>query len=135
MVESVNKLLRIALALAGMMVLSATAIAETLGDPTRPPAALIPAQSASATAHAAPALQSVLISHGRRIAIINGKEVRVNDLYNGARVVKILESEVVLRNGRDVQVLKLFPDVDKRATRHGARNSAGKHGRKRQVKE
>ena len=134
MVESVNKSLRLALALTGMILLSATAVAETLADPTRPPAALMPAQAASAGS-AGTALQSVLISHGRRIAIINGKEVRVNDLYNGARVVKILESEVVLRNGRDVQVLKLFPDVDKRVVRHGARNSADKHGRKRQVKE
>ena len=84
-------------------------------DPTRPPTALMPEAALSAPRYTGPVLQSVLVSQGRKIAMISGKEVRENEYYNGARVVRIRETEVVLRRGKQVQVLKLFPDVHKQA--------------------
>jgi MSHA biogenesis protein MshK len=109
--------------------------AETLTDPTRPPAELNPVMASSQIASAGPTLQSVLVSRGRRIAIISGKEVRVNDKFGEAKVVKITDMEVVLRSGKNVQTLKLFPDVDKQKVQRASYKDAGKRGRKRQGKE
>lgn len=91
--------------------------ASELPDPTRPPA--IPAAGpGDADAQATIAeLQSVLISPQRRIAIVNGRAVQVGDRVGEAKVVKISENEVVLRNGQDTRVLKIFPHIEKRMVR------------------
>jgi MSHA biogenesis protein MshK len=90
--------------------------AENLPDPTRPPAALGHAGDGGASASAAgrPVLQSVLISPGRTMAMISGQMVKVGDRVGEARVIKISETEVVLRNGKELETLKLFPGVEKR---------------------
>lgn len=102
-----------------LLAVTASVMAESLVDPTRPPAALNPALANASAAYTGPALQSVLVSRGRKVAIIDGKEVRVNEKFGDARVIRITETEVVLRSGKNVQTLKLFPDMDKRAA-HGA---------------
>ena len=90
------------------------AAAQTLRDPTRPPASIgSPADQSGAKATGGPELQSVLISPTRRVAVIDGQTVTLGEKFGEARVVKIAESEVVLRNGQDLQVLKLFPGVEK----------------------
>lgn len=89
------------------------AIGQNLADPTRPPVVSEPVSQQEATAPTGPQLQSVLISPTRRVAIISGQNVMLGEKFGDARVVKITENEVVLRNGQDVQVLKLFPDVQK----------------------
>jgi MSHA biogenesis protein MshK len=103
---------------AACMVIASSAIkAESLKDPTRPPAELTRAvaDSGSAAANAAaPVLQSVLISPGRTVAIISGQAVRLGERYGDARVVRITEREVTLRSGKDVQTLKLFPNIEKK---------------------
>jgi MSHA biogenesis protein MshK len=99
--------------LAGMLVLGMSAAqAGELRDPTRPPAALY--QGKGTAVSSAPQLQSVMISPQRRAAIINGQTVELGDTYGGARLIRVGESEVVLKDGGSVQVLKLFPFVDKR---------------------
>ncbi|CAN7383658.1 MSHA biogenesis protein MshK [Pseudoduganella sp. LjRoot289] len=93
-----------------------------LGDPTRPPAALAApggAVAAGATGEdgaqseaAAPRLQSILVSRepgGRRVAVINGEMVRQGMKIGGATVVRVGETEVVLRRGKSLETLKLFP--------------------------
>ena len=108
-------------ALLGVLpVLSVSAsAAEALPDPTRPPVLLVAPEDAKVAAPASPVLQSVLISPVRRVATINGQIVKIGDKIGDARVVRVAESEVVLQNGKDVQVLKLFPDVEKFSmTRH-----------------
>lgn len=90
--------------------------AELLPDPTRPPENISPAPDSDASVPAAPILQSVLISAERRVAFINGRSVKVGDRFGEAKIVKITESEVVLSNGKDLQVLKLFPGVEKHPT-------------------
>lgn len=89
------------------------AIGQGLADPTRPPAVSEPVSQQGATVPEGPQLQSVLISPTRRVATISGQSVMLGEKFGEARVVKITENEVVLRNGQDVQVLKLFPDVQK----------------------
>jgi len=71
-------------------------------------------------------LQSVLFSRGRKLAVIDGTVVPLGGAYGDARVVKITESEVVLKQGEETETLKLFPGVDKQAVkRASARARAG----------
>ena len=89
--------------------------ADNLSDPTRPPASTAGFEHGQvATETTGPVLQSVLISSGRRVAVISGQNVKLGEKFGDARVVRITESEVVLKNGKDTQTLKLFPDVEKR---------------------
>ncbi len=121
-VSSAWRLTRLA---AGCLALvSAAAIGAGLPDPMRPPPALAAADGAAVDV-ALPVLQSVMLSPSRKMAIISGQTVALGDSYQGARLVKINESEVVLRNGSEVQTLKLFPDLEKQplAGRAGAKAS------------
>ena len=98
-----------------VLALAGSAQAAPLADPTRPPAILLAPVSASAGAIApavGPRLQSVLIARhpgGRHVAVIDGQTLRLGDQFKGARVERISETEVVLAQGKQQQVLKLFP--------------------------
>ena len=84
--------------------------AAALPDPTALPAA------PSATGDAARltgTLTAIKTSRRQKIAVIDGLEVAVGGRYQDARVVRIGESEVVLRRGRETTVLKLYPHIDK----------------------
>jgi MSHA biogenesis protein MshK len=123
--SKVWKHVRIATGLVLMFfVMGNLACAQTLPDPTRPP--VLPGANAEPPAGGpvGPELQSVLISPTRRVAIINGQSVKLGGKFGESQVVKISEGEVVLRTGQDVQVLKLFPDVQKRVSS----GRAGKSG-------
>lgn len=96
-------------------VISSLATAASLPDPTRPPAALYAVgENTGDDAPSAPALQSVLIGPGRRVAVINGQTVKVGDTVGDAQLVKISEGEVMLRSGKELRILKLFPELEKR---------------------
>lgn len=86
--------------------------ALALTDPTAPPAA----QGPGVDGMAAPVIQLTAIKRvgGRRIAVIGGQEIAVGGRYQDARVVRISESEVVLRQGSETKVLRLHPQVEKR---------------------
>jgi MSHA biogenesis protein MshK len=117
---------RMAAAISAAMLTVAFADAQELRDPTRPPA-LFESDGGQRTssASAGPVLQSVLISPTRRIAMIDGQALKPGDKFGDARVVKITENEVVLRNGQEVQTLKLFPQVEKQKTPHPKLSHAG----------
>ena len=104
-----------AAACAVLILISACAHAQELTDPTRPPASIAaPPALSGEKLNTIPELQSVLISPTRRVAVIDGQTVALGEKFGEARVVRIAEDEVVLRNGQDRQVLKLFPMVEKR---------------------
>jgi MSHA biogenesis protein MshK len=88
---------------------SAWALADDIPDPMRPPVGF--GQGLIDETPAGPVLQSVLISPTRRIAIISGKTVQVGDKFGDAQVAAISENEVVLKSGKNRQVLKLFPTL------------------------
>ena len=95
---------------AWLAVLAAGAGAQTVHDPTRPPAQLLHPGASAATVVHAPQLQSILIGRaagGRRVAVIDGATVRVGDLVHGARVVAIAPADVTLARGAKRTVLKL----------------------------
>lgn len=106
---------------------AATAVAENLPDPTRPSGAAYAEENAN-DAPRGPVLQSVLSSSGRRIAIISGQTVKQGDMIGNSRVHRIRDTEVVLAQGRETQVLKLFPVLEKQpSTPHPAPRSALRH--------
>lgn len=106
---------KIAVRLCSLLLAAGAAAAQSLPDPTRPPGSLATAPDAEAVdgVSSAPLLQSVIISPGRRVAIIAGQTVKQGDKFGDAKVVRITENEVVLRNGDNVQTLKLFPNIEK----------------------
>ncbi len=86
--------------------------AQNLSDPTQPPAALLAPQQGVEATPGAPQLQSVLLSRnpgGRAVAVISGQTVRLGGKVGDAVLVRIAQNEVVLRRGKALETLKLFP--------------------------
>lgn len=84
-------------------------------DPTRPPVGFgTGAADTEGDAGGGIRLQSVMISPTQSAAIINGVLVRLGEKYGDAVLVRVAESEVVLRSGGAQQVLKIHPGVEKR---------------------
>lgn len=90
--------------------------AAQLVDPTQPPPEAMAPSAAGGAASVPPApsgLQSVLIADkpgGRRVTVINGRTVRLGESIDGAVLIKITPSEVVLKRGKRLETLKLYPN-------------------------
>ncbi len=89
--------------------------------------ALTAGGDATAPVATGPVLQSVLISRGRKVAVISGQAVQVGDSVGDARVARISEGEAVLIRDGQSQTLKLFPGLEKRRT--GSAQGARVHDR------
>jgi len=99
--------------LAGEPVASPQGGPEALPDPMQPPARARPAKRARASAPSW-RLQSVLVSPGRRVAVINGRALAVGERIHGARLVAIHPGHVVLQQGsRRIVVRLAMPKVKK----------------------
>lgn len=96
--------------------------AQALTDPTRPPSATSAASGSPAAQEdtTGTQLQSILISSGRKVAVINGTMVPLGGMVGEARVVRITETQVVLKKGGETEVLKMYPGIDKRAVKRAA---------------
>jgi MSHA biogenesis protein MshK len=105
---------------AALWLLAPVVQAQGLGDPTRPPGAGAAWQGSEEAAPAGKQLQSVLLSGGRKVAVISGTVVPLGGMLGEARVVKISETEVVLKTGEETETLKLFPGVDKQPVKRAA---------------
>ena len=88
--------------------------AEGLADPTRPPYS---GRGVGAAPVAGPELQSVLISPTRKVAVINGQTVPLGGKFRDATLTRITESGVELQSGSRVEVLRLFPQAEKKSLR------------------
>ncbi len=98
-----------------MFAVTPSVLAETLIDPTRPPVSIgRGSETSSQAADTGPVLQSVLVSPERKVAVISGQAVNLGGKFGDSRVVNITESEVTLQSGKNLQTLKLFPNVEKR---------------------
>lgn len=75
-----------------------TSQAESLKDPTQPPASLYSEAVVNNELATGPVLQSVLIGAQYRAAIINGEKVMLGKKYQQATLIKLNEHEAVLRN-------------------------------------
>ena len=87
--------------------------AQVAGDPMRPPTFIAPSGGgdSAAMSPSGPVLQSTLLSQGRRIAMIDGKPMKIGDKIDGARIVAIDPASVTLREGKATRVLQLFQGV------------------------
>lgn len=120
-----NPSIKQGIALAGMLITAAaTATAQGLADPTRPPAALAVPGSAAGTS-GGPVLQSVMLSPGRKVAMISGQMVTLGGRYGSARLVRLTDSEAELRDGAETIVLSLYPQVEKRPAGKTQRGDTG----------
>jgi len=91
------------------------ASAQALTDPTRPPNVVQGEQGVESEPRTE--LQSVLISRGRRLAIINGETVALGGKLGDAKVTKISETEVELTYPDRKEVLKLLDGVERKPIR------------------
>lgn len=86
------------------------AAAASLSDPTRP---YTPEQQAEASAPGF-VLQSTLVAPGRKVAVIDGRRLRVGDRHHGAVVTAIMPYEVRLQAGARELRLRLAPKLNDR---------------------
>ena len=106
-----------AIALLNLMLLASAAAQDAPRDPMQPPPALRPAAApgGSAPAQAAPVVaRHLMVIDGVRYVIDNGRRRGVGDLLGSARIERIEDSAIVVRNGRQLQRLPLFAGVVKR---------------------
>jgi MSHA biogenesis protein MshK len=105
---------RVAILAVGLFA-SASTYCAPFTDPFRPPREM-EAPVAGVSAPAGPRLESVLIAPDRRIAVINGQQYSEGATFGEGRILRISETEVVIRRpGRD-EALKLYPLDVKRAS-------------------
>jgi MSHA biogenesis protein MshK len=91
---------------------ASSAFAQGLSDPTRPPSAAPSIQQN--TTEEVSRLQSVLISPGRKLAVIDGRTVALGERVGDATVVAIAPAQVILQRGGSYQTLKLHPGIEKK---------------------
>jgi MSHA biogenesis protein MshK len=102
-------------ALAAAMLGSTPALAQ-LSDPTRPPDAVTAGDGAATTG--ASGVQTVIVRpRGKSVAVINGREVKVGDRIGDKRVLKISETEIVLKGESGREVIKVIPAITKTPAR------------------
>jgi MSHA biogenesis protein MshK len=118
-----------AIVTATALVLSAGSTAQALTDPTRPPLELMSAATTGAAMTAAAPrtpLQSILLSSARKGAIINGQYVALGGTYGKAKLVKITPTEVTLKSDQGLEVLQLYPPLEKTSAVSRAEGKPGK---------
>lgn len=103
------------------------AIAQTLGDPTRPVTLAAPPAAGAKTPgapdpEAAPQseLKAIWSVGERRYALVDGAVVGTGDRLNGLRVLRITDTQVVLRGPDGPTTLRLDEGIDKRVRTVGA---------------
>ena len=117
------------LACAGLVTVSAAA--GTLVDPTAPARAAVRATAPGATPAPSPPvavlrLQGVWQRGTDRVAIVNGARVRAGDRVDGARVLAVLDDRVQVRgaDGR-TETLRLQPRIRSAASEFVPAEAAG----------
>jgi hypothetical protein len=107
-----RKILR-TLMLSGLI--GAQAAVAQVPDPTRPAVVVNPAEvTAGAAAPVESGVQTVILRRGgKSAAVINGQYVEVGGMLGEMRVLKISESEVILRGENGREVIKVTPEVQK----------------------
>lgn len=98
------------LALAG----AGSAMAQ-VPDPTRPPDALLaPGPAGGAPVSVDSGVQTVILRPGgKSAAVINGQYIVVGEMVGDKRVIKITESEVVLKGESGREIIKVMPAIEK----------------------
>jgi MSHA biogenesis protein MshK len=101
----------IAITLLATSCLWTSALGQGLRDPTEPPPAKAAAPAGAGAPTSGPVLQSVIVSDGRKLALIDGQTYRSGDKLGDSTIAAISSNEVTLRGPEGKQVLKLYPDL------------------------
>lgn len=105
-------------------ILGAGAALAQVPDPTRPPDAEAAGSAAAAAADSG--VQTVILRRGgKSAAVIDGQYVEIGGKVGDKRVLKISESEVVLKGPGGREVLKVTPAVDKKSANGNAATKSG----------
>lgn len=81
-------------------------------------------------------LQSVLISSGRKLALISGVTYQVGDKVGDATLVKVKEHHVVLKNADNtLQTLNMYQGIEKKLVAQEKKSSKGQQKLKQAVKK
>ena len=104
--------------------------AQSLADPTRPPAAFGTPGAADGESEGS-SLQSIIHSNrGKPGAIINGEYVLLGGRVGEARLIRIGEDSVTLRSAAGTETLTLFTGVEKTpATGEGQKSEKSRKNR------
>lgn len=116
--------------LAGLVTCPVLGLANQMLDPTRPPSAFAKPRTSVADAPVSTQglqLQSVLISPKRKVAIINGETLVVGDSIGESQIIRIMDTEVVLRAGTEERVVRMYPDFEKRSSSANVDATVNKH--------
>ena len=97
-------------------------------DPTRPPAQAMAAEpGAGAVAAPAAGVHAVIVRpHGKSGAVISGQYVETGGKLGDKRIIRITESEVVLKGEGGREIIKLIPAAEKMPVVKSAASSASK---------
>ena len=87
--------------------------AQSLSDPTRPPNTSGVADAQGDADAPTTVLQSILISPGRKLAVINGAVVPLGGKVGEATLANISESQVVLKYPDRSEVIKLLGGIER----------------------
>ena len=99
-------------------------------DPMRPPAAAIPPPppaslaDPAAAAAAVPKLRQLMVVDGRRYVVIGTRRLAVGDLLGTARIERIEDAAVVVREGGTLQRLPLYTSAATRPHAHADATAA-----------
>ena len=91
-------------------------------DPTQPPAAVMEQEVGGGLAIPVESgVQTVILRpRGKSTAVINGQHVEVGGMLGDKRVLRISESEVVLKGEGGREVIKVTPAIEKVPARKAA---------------
>lgn len=103
------------------------ATAQSMSDPTRPPSADDLARFGSsgiAGLSSEYRLDAVILSQGRKLAVINGQTVPLGEKIGEARLVRVTESGAVIRKDDGTETLRFHAGVEKTPTKRGSTDDA-----------
>lgn len=95
----------------------ASAHAQALSDPMRPPNARASGAQSGGTPPPGPGLQAVLTSPSRNLAVIDGVVVPLGSTVRSGTLSSVSDSVVVVRKNGAREVLLMHPDIDKKPSR------------------
>ena len=84
-----------------LLACAGSAAAAPFADPTRPPSAS--GAGGADEAPSGPRLESVLLSPGRRLAVIDGREYRAGDAFGDGRILNIAPTGVAIQRGAQTE--------------------------------
>lgn len=97
------------------LLFAALPVLAQVPDPTRPPAQMMTPDMGAGAAPAESGMQTVIVRRkGKSGAVINGQYVQVGSKVGDKRVVRISESEVVLKGEGGREVIRLTPSIEKK---------------------